>query len=151
MKSLKVISTFVCVLTILALLSFKAEKKVFYSSSAIAAPQGNTNDVSKPVQQLIDEKVLAPIKAMHDPANIKMFSRAYVGSVWKYELISKPTSKQKYYELELREYRGAFIIDQYKMRVYETDKKVMLEDWKSNTYLTSDKWLDFYKNQKGKQ
>lgn len=108
-------------------------------------------EVNPAVQKLIEDQVLNPMKAIHDPANIKMFSRAFIGSVWKYELVSKPSGKQKYFELELREYRGAFIIDQYKMRVYEADKKVMLEDWKSNTFLTADKWLEFYKNQKGKQ
>ena len=99
-------------------------------------------------QQLLDDQVLSPIKAMHDPANVKMFSRAYIGSIWKSELISKPTGKQKYYDMELREYKGAFIIDQYKMRIFEADNKVMLEDWKSGQFLTADKWLDFYKNQK---
>jgi len=108
-------------------------------------------DISPKAQQLLNAQVLSPIKEMHDPKNIKMFSRAYIGSIWKSELISKPKGKQAYYDMELREYRGAFIVDQYKMRIFENDGKVMLEDWTSGSFLAAEKWLDFYKNQKGKQ
>jgi hypothetical protein len=123
------------------LYSFKAlsSKNIIYQVNSTISPKA---------QELLDVQVLNPLKAMHDPANIKMFSRAYIGSVWKSEMISKPAGKQKYYDMELREYKGAFIIDQYKMRIFEADGKVMLEDWKTGTFLTADKWLDFYKNQK---
>ena len=102
-------------------------------------------------EQLIEEKVVRPLKALHDPANIKMFSRAYIGSVWKYELKSKPAGKVNYYEYLLREYRGAFIIDQYKMRVDLKAGTVLVEDWKNTKYLAAADWVTFYKTQKGKK
>lgn len=131
------------------LYSFKTS--TFSITATEVSPLQDKPIASPKAQKLLDDQVLSQLKAMHDPANIKMFSRAYIGSIWKTELVSKPSAKQKYYDMELREYRGAFIIDQYKVRVFETEGKVMLEDWKTGTFLPADKWLDFYKNQKGKQ
>lgn len=151
MRVLKVVFVSIIATGIIgAFYSFKAFTSVTKVNKFPITQEVNTN-LSPKAQQLLDQQVISQLKAMHDPANIKMFSRAYIGSIWKSELLSKPKGKQKYYDMELREYRGAFIVDQYKMRIFETEGKVMLEDWTNGNFLTADKWLDFYKNQKGKQ
>ena len=105
-------------------------------------------DINPKVTELIENKVIAPLKIMHDPGGPDMFSRAFIGSVWKYELVKKPSGRDKYYQFSLSEYKGAFIIDQYKMRVYETVDKVAMEDWVNNKFIPVDEWLTFYRSQK---
>lgn len=108
------------------------------------------NDIPQKVKDLVENNVISQLKAMHDPANVKMFSRAYVGSVWKYDLVKKPSGKDKFYVCDLKEYRGAFIIDQYKMRIYEQDNKVLVEDWTTNKFINSTEWLTVYSKAKNK-
>ncbi|MBN8701773.1 MAG: hypothetical protein J0M08_01825 [Bacteroidetes bacterium] len=103
------------------------------------------------VSTAIEDKLLVKIKAMHDPANAAMFSRAFVGSVWKYELVKKPAGRDLFYLFVLREYRGSFVIDQYKVKVFEKDNVVLVEDWVSNKFVSVDDWLRLYSDVKNKK
>lgn len=87
---------------------------------------------------------------MHDPANAAMFSRAYIGSVWKYELFKKPEKNNKFYLFQLREYRGVFVVDQHNFKVYPDQKNILLEDWETGKYTEVPSWLEKYQQQKGK-
>ena len=111
--------------------------------------KAESEDVSPKVTELIQSKVISPLLVMHDPGGPDMFSRAFIGSVWKYELVKKPSGRDKYYQFCLREYKGAFVIDQYKMRVYETTEKIAMENWVNNKFIPVEEWLPFYRNQKG--
>ncbi len=101
------------------------------------------------IKELVDSKLLKPLRMMHDPANAAMFSRAYVGSVWKYELFTKPNEKNKYFLYQLREYRGVFVVDQVNFKVYLDKGTITLEDWESGSYINVETWLEKYKNEKG--
>lgn len=102
-------------------------------------------------KKLIEEQLLKPIRIIHDSAQFfKVFANAYTigASVWKYELESSPGKKNKYYGFVLREYRGSFIIDQYKFRLYEKEAKMEVEDWETGTMIDVNIWLKKYKKRK---
>lgn len=116
-------------------------------NNGFAQSMGVTTDNQK---QLIEEQLLKPIRIIHDSAQLfKAFANAYtISSVWKYELESTPSKKNKYYKFVLREYRGAFIIDQYKFRLYEQEAKMEVEDWETGTLIDINAWLKKYKKRK---
>lgn len=99
---------------------------------------------------IIEGQLLKPIRLIHDSAQFfKAFANAYtISSVWKYEAENTQQKKNKYDSFILREYRGAFIIDQYKFRLYEAEEKIEIEDWETGKYIDTNGWLRKYKKLK---
>lgn len=120
---------------------------IILGDSGLAQSMGVATDNQK---KLIEEQLLKPIRSIHDSAQFfKAFANAYtIGSVWKYELESIPSKKNKYYGFVLKEYRGAFIIDQYKFKLYEKEAKMEVEDWETAALIDVNAWLKKYKKRK---
>lgn len=124
---------------------------IFSVTSCFTVAQ-SAPDISDSHKKIIEQQLLKPIRIIHDSSNfIGAFANAYtISSVWKYELYSKPTAKNKYYVFVLREYRGAFIIDQYTFKINSTDSKIEIEDWETGKFIEPQLWLKKYKMQKQK-
>lgn len=120
---------------------------ILLGDSGQAQSMGVVTDNQK---KLIEQQLLKPIRVIHDSAQFfKAFANAYtIASVWKYELESTPGKKNKYHGFVLREYRGSFIIDQYKFRLYEKETKMEVEDWETAALIDVNAWLKKYKKRK---
>lgn len=98
------------------------------------------------IKELIEKDLMRPIRLIHDSMSImKMFDQAYtLAPVWKYTLLQSPSGNRKFYLFQLREYRGAFVVDQVKFRVYES-MNVEVEDWEQGKFIPVTEWLKTYK------
>ena len=131
---------------------------IYFFSFCFIALIGNNafaqsgGEVTENQKKLIEEQVLKPIRIIHDSAKFfKAFANAYtISSIWKYEMENSPGKKNKYYGFVLREYMGAFIIDQYKFKLYEQEERIEMEEWETGKFIDVNTWLRQYKKLKQK-
>ena len=98
------------------------------------------------LDQLVENRLLKPVREIHNKLDLNAFSRAYNTESYLYEVYTGPDKKLRYYTCAMKVVRGAFIIERYEFKADLIKSRIEVLDEKTKRYLPSDKWLDYYRD-----
>jgi len=95
---------------------------------------------------LIQKKLVKKLNEVH--ANTKVFSRAYVGETYRYDVWEKPEGSKKYYQCTLKEFKAQFMTNKIEFRAFLGKQKILMQDKGTKKYISVADWVEKFKSEK---